>query len=290
VNIRGLITALLLLSGAGCAFDAAPPLTQQDAGPIQDAALDAPEDPIDTFFVDTPQPDPQPSPEPEPEPVPVPDVPKDDPELEICENLCEYIFDCLADICVLEQALGQTEDELVDGCINQCVDDPGLIQRAEQTINSACEEVNDGLCRRNPELYDSCECLSLSEEDTNVGAACTNANECEGGSRGGLCVLGIDEMGQPTGFPEGYCTVLGCQSNLDCGADNWCVSVNQGSDRACFDACRPSFGADQCRVGYGCWSLNGTSDGGICLQSCADGPACSPGLVCVDGGCQSPMP
>lgn len=96
-------------------------------------------------------------------------------------------------------------------------------------------------------------CQAIRDLLANIsdGAACTDGSQCLGGT----CVSAA------SGFPEGYCTTLMCEtegcSNLF-GAE--CLALNQvRGEPMCFAQCALD---DDCRQGYGCTDLDGDR---VCL-------------------------
>ncbi|MCA9565707.1 MAG: hypothetical protein KC561_19555, partial [Myxococcales bacterium] len=88
-----------------------------------------------------------------------------------------------------------------------------------------------------------------------------------------------------TGWSDGYCSGL-CETNLDCGANGWCLSNADETEVFCAQKCTSH---SDCRTGYSCYSVGG-GDGACFPSDLPDlddpnnvGDPCSSGMQCTLG-------
>jgi hypothetical protein len=139
---------------------------------------------------------------------------------------------------------------------------------------------------------------------TTVGQSCTSTSDCDdNGTTFGTCLpetFSLPDGGRAqSGNPGGYCTLVNCESDSDCGPSGTgvCLLITQDPNAAvqtlCFASC-PAGGQGQstCRSGYVCQSFRladgGTSTDGYCDARCdAPGNSCPTGRTCnASGYCQ----
>jgi len=101
-----------------------------------------------------------------------------------------------------------------------------------------------------------------------IGGACTANTQCK--DLGAICFPELVDN-QPTGFTNGYCTIVDCV-DAACPDGSVCRDTGDGT-MACLDSCG---GAEECRraEGYGCL-------GEVCWPSCASGDDCPDTHECV---------
>lgn len=124
---------------------------------------------------------------------------------------------------------------------------------------------SDGDCERAGEGYECVQkrgisiCLPPDVTDArpqgSIGAACERNGECNG-----------EESDCLRNFRGGYCSKLDCKGDEDCPGDGVCASLSAQSEEAeARPACLlPCESDDECRRGYGCAELDGTS---VCVDS-----------------------
>jgi hypothetical protein len=190
-----------------------------------------------------------------------------DPALaEKCEEYAELIFGCINDNCTLEGDLATTlemeEDTFLNGdgtaqnpgCAQEASDNPMFAtQLTDFVAENTCDTLSGLRCGQLG-LTDECGCST----PTNLGAACTMDDECDGGDLIGGCATEEDSE-----LPGGYCLAQPCPTSQQmpdgyayqspaCGEGNICrVFVDPMSmDRfgLCFAGCEG--GCD--REGYAC--------------------------------------
>lgn len=124
---------------------------------------------------------------------------------------------------------------------------------------------------------------SLAPPPERTGAPCETREDCLAPTDTVAACLpeqrvGSDGGEEPTGFPGGLCTRLGCRGDDDCAADGGGVcrslALGEPSVPRCFQAC--SIAAPGCRAGYVCRPAR--ADGG-------DLGACEPRCDVPGGGC-----
>lgn len=110
-----------------------------------------------------------------------------------------------------------------------------------------------------------------------VGNACTAANEATQCGATGECATSLGLP--PTPAPDGYCSLLGCSDNTQCGGGA-CVGAVAALAR-CYKSCSSN---GDCRTGYTCQDRS--ARGGTTAKVCAPTPAGDAGapLPTLDGG------
>lgn len=90
----------------------------------------------------------------------------------------------------------------------------------------------------------------------------------------------VNEQGDESGWSDGYCSYIGCETDDDCVGDGVCVDNGEG--RFCLDACTQE--AD-CRDLYRCGDFAGDD---VCLPAECDTSDDCPAGECIDGLCGDP--
>jgi hypothetical protein len=149
-----------------------------------------------------------------------------------CTTLfCQDDMDCAGDgQCV------PIDDRGTTACLDACAATADCRQGYE------CESFGPGL--------DFC---LPPQDQPSIGSACAQDADC-GAGQDDFCIADPD-------FPGGYCTILFCQDDTDCGGDSLCLTVDEQGTTACFDGCVSD--AD-CRQGYLCENL-GQPGFDVCL-------------------------
>ncbi len=128
-----------------------------------------------------------------------------------------------------------------------------------------------------------------------TGQSCKLASDCQvpDGSVADCFSANLPDGGA-TAFVNGYCSLVGCASNTECGADDGGVCVATGTGAAaCFQRCStPQRGRGECAEAYVCAALGradaGAGVAGRCMPSCANPTVvCDAGSSCqADGYCR----
>ena len=190
--------------------------------------------------------------------------------LEICfggDPLNTYSTPAQMPLCLedLEEATCKTGEkgECSSGkykCINE---DQMQCKRIKEPKNEICDG-KDNNC--NGEVDETEQC----QNNRVLGSECTNNDQCSNS----VCI---------TEFPDGYCSIINCDPDKDCGPNNsgYCVSAEselEGIESACLKKCT---GRDDpiCRDKYVCTNLNS----GICVPDCRiTSGICRNGQQCVE--------
>jgi hypothetical protein len=184
-------------------------------------------------------------------PITPPDVP---PPLGPTGSACDQDSDCEGGLCVTDVPDGYCTATCSEGtcaatgggtclptqdgplCVDDCASD---------------SECRDGYECRQTAAGSFCLSIPVTGDGAADGEACGDGDDCGGGT----CV------GDGDGWPDGYCTTLGCRTFEDCarpgGEDNRCLQ-NRGGN-FCVRICTSS---DECREGYVCQRI--TSTEGFC--------------------------
>lgn len=127
---------------------------------------------------------------------------------------------------------------------------------------SSARECRDGYtCQLVPDgSFTACLASDPIPEGAADGEACAQDSDCAGGT----CIPDAE------GWPQGYCTSIGCRTREDCaspgGEDNRCYRNPQGPS-LCVRICTAQ---DQCRDGYNCQPVDNQGNG-FCVPG--DAPA-----------------
>ncbi len=282
--------ALCLLWGA-CAFDRAPAQPLDDVGGAQDAPdaadaspdLDAQADLDASPDLDAPDltdaDDPQDAPS---------DVFDDAPWSEaLCFEHCAHLRDCVDLPCDLELAVEGGATAFLAACVEACGQYANYRQELARYFPHECLWVSDQLCRyERLGEQTGCDCASIPRNSAPVGIACVSPDECPAAQGTPSCLQRAGEVE----FVGGYCTVLDCTNNLDCG-DHWCLRRPELPQSLCYADCdlyAPEE-APPCREGYGCFSVDDENQRGACLPTC-EATGCPEGQLCWRGGCLKAIP
>lgn len=132
----------------------------------------------------------------------------------------------------------------------------------------------------------------LAPPPERTGAPCTTDPECAVPT-GAIadCIKPTTVDGGPSGFPEGYCSRLGCGADSECAADGGGICLGlSATETACYQLCATGGGGQStCRTGYICRSYvqadAGLSVEGFCVPRCdSPGASCPTGSTCDPAG------
>ncbi len=224
-----------------------------------------------------------------------------DPAEQACVSYCQNIFgSCPKNTCTgLDSTARSNLDASFDAClnggtaqdgsvINPCsqdyLRDPQFAAQVDQFAAEQCgsETLRDVYCGQFG-FGSACNCT-----EPNVGAACNDDSNCEGGTLNAICIAEIDENGDETGFPGGICISGPCDAGsteagagaigaqTGCGENGFCLNEQgqQGVQSICYRAC--SFNSD-CRSGYACEVVGFFTNGdpaGRCQPACSSNADC----------------
>lgn len=141
---------------------------------------------------------------------------------------------------------GSRCDEKFGSCFNPC------------TLGSACERA-EFKCQQFASTVTMC-AIPIPEAANRlfVGDTCTASSQCASGTKQGVC------MAQ---WPGGHCSGL-CSGDADCGGIDTCISykdpATQAATNFCAAFCYKPGTKSNCRTGYTCSPVTGTSQG-VCL-------------------------
>jgi hypothetical protein len=256
--------------------------------------------------------------------TPQPNVSAED--LALCQDYCHLIYGCLDTACTLtgtslagqvpgfvqECVYGDASDPADTGCVGLFSGNQAAQARAELTEFSrdasgnrlSCDTTSWIRCGIFP-LGDLCGC----QPPSNLGSACANDDQCNGGSLFGACIAETGADGTPSGYPGGMCLASPCPVLLDnagdvyegfvCGAGGACLHYTNQQGRLS-GLCLPSCDShSDCRQGYACQPLGpsyeltqqGAQPVGIaktCEPRCSDANDCGQGARCnsTSGACE----
>lgn len=87
-----------------------------------------------------------------------------------------------------------------------------------------------------------------------TGEPCKSGSECDGR----VCLTDVVYAGQPTRFPDGYCTRK-CPGKVECIAGESCVDFTDAAGSPIASYCLKTCTAPSCRTGYICTAA------GLCM-------------------------
>ncbi len=250
---------------------------------------------------------------------------------QLCQDYCHLIYGCIEDTCDTSGliSIAAIEMECVSGdplvaSDNGCYGDMTGPQAAQYRADRKSFVYSDGVkltcadtewlrCGIIAGLKGPCGC----EAPSNLGAACTDDSQCEGGSLFPFCIPETATQNgqtQQTGYIGGYCVAEPCPliQNAEVGEVNRNTQTNPcGANSGCFYAqgpqgnpsgqCRPTCTShDSCRDGYSCQIMGGEKAPAVggadpvitpvrsCLPECSATRACPAESRCNEAtnGCE----
>lgn len=243
----------------------------------------------------------------------VPEETPSNPAQEQCEAACDLLERCIDVRPGVTKVNGEplgicpanTRYIKRSRCVEQCLDDPSFAETIgggilDQSVEISSEDqraLEERHCLRlqisacrDARVRRDCECPGGRRNVTDAGSICTDTAQCQSGDLLPFCILPEYE-GEATSWVGGYCTAIGCMSDIACGSNNLCARL--GDDNICLRKCNdfvsglePSEALELCRPNYVCQPLG--SDRGICIPPCRSDEECGVGLTCSRGLCISP--